>query len=88
MSVVIKNLTSRPLIVPLNSGTNLRLSPGEVSDDIEDVEVKANSKTEKLLRQRAIVVGPRAEVAGTEGGAEDTTRAEGDAQPRSRKKER
>jgi hypothetical protein len=54
MSIVIKNLTLWPLIIPLNSGTNLRLSPGEVSHEIDDVEIRGNPKTEKLLRQRAI----------------------------------
>jgi hypothetical protein len=87
MPVAIRNLTSRHLIVPLNSGTNLRLSPGEVSDDVHDVELKENSKIEKLLRQRAIAVEPREEeeggtkagkTAGTEGEAAHTAGVEGD----------
>jgi hypothetical protein len=56
MPVVIKNLTQRPLYVSLNSGTDLRLSPGEAAADIPDVELKDNAKIEKLLRQRAIIV--------------------------------
>jgi len=67
-----------PLIVPLNSGTNLRLSPGEVSDDVHDVELKENSKIEKLLRQRAIAVEPCVvEAGGAKAGK--TAGAEGEA---------
>ena len=56
MPVAIRNLSSRPLTIPLNSGANLRLAPGEVSQKILDVEVKDNSKIDKLLSQRAIDV--------------------------------
>ena len=56
MAVAIRNLTSRAIYVPLNSGTNLRLSPGEVSGEFHEVELKNNSKLEKLRLQRAIVV--------------------------------
>jgi hypothetical protein len=52
----IKNLTLRPIIVPLNSGTNLRLSPEELSSDIPDVELKDNTIIDKLQRQRTIAV--------------------------------
>jgi hypothetical protein len=87
MSIAIRNLTSRSLIVPLNSGTNLRLSPGEVSYEVHAVELKENSKIEKLLRQRAIAVESREEeeagtkagkTAETEGEAADTAGVEGD----------
>jgi hypothetical protein len=57
----IRNLTLRPVIVPLNSGTNLRLSPGQVSVDVPDVELKENPKVDKLLVRRAIAVEPRRE---------------------------
>ena len=56
MPVAIKNLSSRPVIVPLNSGTHLRLSPGETLHDVHDVEMKDNAKINKLLQQRAIAV--------------------------------
>jgi len=56
MAVAIRNLTSRAIYVPLNSGTNLRLSPGEVSGEFHEVELKNNSKLEKLRLQRAIAV--------------------------------
>ncbi len=63
MPVVIKNLTSRPLFVSLNSGTNLRLSAGEVAGPVPDVELKNNSKIDKLISQRAIAVEPQAKEA-------------------------
>jgi hypothetical protein len=78
MSVTIKNLTSRSLFVPLNSGTNLRLSPGEVSEEVHAMELKENSKIEKLKRQRAIAIELRKEEEGGAKQAEKTaeTKAE------------
>jgi len=56
MPVAIKNLSSRPIFVPLNSGANIRLSPGEVAEKIPDVELKDNTKVDKLVSQRTIAV--------------------------------
>jgi hypothetical protein len=50
-----RNLSCRAIYLNLNS-TNLRLSPGEVSEDFHEVELKNNSKFEKLLLQRAIAL--------------------------------
>jgi hypothetical protein len=59
MPVVITNLTSSPLYVPLNSGSNLRLSPGAASIDVNDVELKDNLQIDKLRRMRAIAIETR-----------------------------
>ena len=57
MVVRIKSLlTTGPLIVPLSSGGTVRLSPGQFSDDLHEVEVTGNAKLEKLLRQRVVDV--------------------------------
>ena len=56
MPVAIKNLSSTLVIVPLNSGTHLRLSPGEALHDVHEVELKDNAKIDKLLHQRVIAV--------------------------------
>jgi hypothetical protein len=69
MAAAIKNLTTKPIYVSLNSGTDLRLSPGEITGGVEDVELADNAKVAKLLDQRAISVdrgaGPaRAETGG------------------------
>jgi hypothetical protein len=56
MPYTISNLTSRPIIIPLNSGVHVRLSPGEASAEISDVELKDNAKVGKLEQQRAIAV--------------------------------
>jgi hypothetical protein len=72
VTCIIRNLTLRPIIVPLNSGTNLRLSPGGVSGDIADVELKDNGKIDKLLQQRAVVVQSQTE-------ATEVTEAAGEA---------
>ena len=56
MPVKIKNLTTGPLWLSFNSGNTLRLSPGQTSGDIPDVEVTNNPKLEKMERQRLIDV--------------------------------
>jgi hypothetical protein len=58
MPAAIKNLTSRTLFVSLNSGTNLRLSSGEVAGRVPDVELENNSQIDKLIAQRGIAVEP------------------------------
>ena len=60
MPVAIKNTTLRHINLELNSVT-LRLSSGEVANQIPDVELKNNSKIDKLISQRAIAVEPQAE---------------------------
>ncbi|MER2624877.1 MAG: hypothetical protein ABTS22_13185 [Accumulibacter sp.] len=59
MPVAIRNLTSRPIFVSLNSGTSLRLSASEVASQVPDVELKNNAKIDKLIAQRAIAVEPQ-----------------------------
>jgi len=98
MPVAITNLSSRAVFIPLNSGTNLRLSPGEVSAHVPDVELQGNSKIEKLLSQRTIAVAKatRSEKpieSGNPGGSEsvgdETSSVEGeDASDKPRTRER
>jgi hypothetical protein len=55
MPVKISNLLgSGPIFVPLNTGANLRLSPGQTSEELSDVEVVDNAKIEKLLARGVI----------------------------------
>lgn len=56
MPVAIRNLTTRPMFVPLNSGRNIRLSPRAVSASLNDVEVKNNPTIDKLCGKRIIAV--------------------------------
>lgn len=56
MPVDIRNLTPRFVLVPLNSGRTLRLSPGQTSGELPDVEVQNNPKVDKLVRQHTIAV--------------------------------
>lgn len=57
MVVRIKSLqVAGPLLVPLNSGGTMRLSPGQVSAELPDVETADNAKVDKLVRRRAIEV--------------------------------
>jgi hypothetical protein len=94
MPVAIKNLTLRPVYVPLNSGTNLRLSPGEVAGAVADSELRNNSKIEKLRSRRAISVEPQADDAVREARVDKSAPAaaaedggdDGESRPKSRKK--
>jgi hypothetical protein len=64
MAVRIRSLVnSTPVLVPLSTGTTLRLSPGQVSDLLPDVEVANNPKVEKLRRQGQIDVESAAPAA-------------------------
>ncbi|MFI6644022.1 hypothetical protein [Streptomyces sp. NPDC050504] len=49
-------LPSAPVVVPLASGRTVRLSPGQLSDELPDAEVVDSPKVAKLLGQRAIEV--------------------------------
>ncbi len=54
MPVKIENLTNRPVLLTLASGQTLRLSPGEISAKLGEVEVKNNPKIQKLQERRVI----------------------------------
>ncbi|MEU6797696.1 hypothetical protein ABZ907_38890 [Nonomuraea wenchangensis] len=76
MAVRIRSLlVSRPVMVPLVSGSTVRLSPGQLSDELHDVEVTDNAKIAKLRDLGAIDV-------------EDVTEPEAENKPRSRSRAR
>jgi hypothetical protein len=57
MAVRIRSLlVSGPLMVPLSGGGSVRLSPGEVTGELPDVEVMDNAKVDKLRERRLIHV--------------------------------
>jgi hypothetical protein len=56
MPVEIKNLTQRPVLMRLNSGASLHLSPGMTSHEIVDEEVSHNEKVEKLQDRHVIAL--------------------------------
>jgi hypothetical protein len=58
MFVKITNPTSTLVMVHLNGGDTLRLSPGQTWSDIPEAEVTSNPKVDKLQRQHLIVVEP------------------------------
>jgi hypothetical protein len=90
MPVTIASLVaSGPVLVPLSTGTTVRLSPGEVSDELPDVEVANNAKVEKLRRQGLIAVldpesGTDAPAAEEPAEQQDGPRAAGRSRTRSR----
>jgi hypothetical protein len=81
MPVTITNLSPAPILIPLNSGGAIRVSPGTASGAIPDVDVKDNAKIEKLLSRRVISVEVR-----SEGEADASADAETEGRPRARKK--
>lgn len=56
MSIKLENLTDRPVLLVLSSGESLRLSPGETSAELHEVEIQNNLKVDKLVKQRVIAV--------------------------------
>ena len=54
--IKIENLTTRPVLLALSSGITVRLSPGDMSLELEDVEVQNNPKINKLRQQRVIAI--------------------------------
>jgi hypothetical protein len=63
----------------MNSGYHLRLSPGAVSGDLNDVELKNNSKIDKLRGKRAIALETRTPTDAAKSGAEPATKPEAPA---------
>ncbi len=57
MALRIRSLrTAGPILVPLNSGRTVRLSPGQDSDELPDTEVAGNAAVDKLRRRGLIDV--------------------------------
>lgn len=55
MAVRIRSLAvSGPVVVPLSTGEAVRLSPGQVTDELPAVTVANNAKVEKL-QQRGLI---------------------------------
>jgi len=54
MSVKIRNLSKKLLIVPLNSGKTIQLGPGETSQPVEDREVNGNQKLSQFVQSSLI----------------------------------
>jgi hypothetical protein len=78
--VKIKNLrTSGPILMPLTTGNTLRLSPGQASKELPDIEVADNAKVDKLRRQGVI------DVETTQGASNPTPGASGHAATESAK---
>lgn len=61
MPVHIQNLTDRPLVLTLSSGSTLHLAPAAMSEPLIDVEVKNNAKLERLGAQGIIAVVEQAD---------------------------
>jgi hypothetical protein len=88
MVVRIKSLlVVGPLLVPLNSGGTVRLSPGQESGDLAEMEIADNTKVDKLLQRRAIEIVTVQESSGqAPDQASDATPDEVGPPPRPRKR--
>jgi hypothetical protein len=90
MPLRIRNLlTSQPVVVPLNTGTALRLSPGQSSDELPDLETKDNAKVDRLRREGVIEVVDAAEEEQEQPEAEapeEPAKEEAEPRPRSRRR--
>ena len=65
MAFRIRSLSpSVPVVVPLASGRALRLSPGQVSQELSEAEISGSAKVEKLRAQHVIEVEAVEEEAG------------------------
>ncbi|GEM_PF-1916040 len=56
MQVTAMNLTNRPVILMLNSGRSLHLTPRARSEPLPTVEVNNNEMVTKLLQRRVILL--------------------------------
>ncbi|MFJ6079988.1 hypothetical protein ACIQI8_01205 [Streptomyces sp. NPDC092369] len=78
MTVRIRSLlTSGPIMVSLNSGRTVRLSPGRWSAELRDAEVADNAKVDKLSRRGDIEVEQSGEES--EAAAQEAPAAQDDA---------
>jgi len=65
MSVQIKNLTNRPVLIRFNSGRTLHLAPNAISTGIMEVEVNSNAQIHKLIERGTISKNPAEKSAST-----------------------
>jgi len=79
-------LVSGPIVVPLNTGLTVRLSAGQVSGDLPDVEVADNAKVEKLRRQGVISVETVDESSDVSDDAASADQGAGEAESRRSRK--
>lgn len=87
MAIRIKSLlVSGPVVIPLNSGATVRLSPGQTSEELADVEVADSQKVAKLTGRGVIAVETDG-ADGAEAEPEDkTSKADSGARSSTRKR--
>lgn len=59
MGTIITNQTKQLLIIALNSGRTLHLSPGKSSEPVNHLEINGNAKIAKLLDSGAVAIAHR-----------------------------
>ncbi|MFJ4783921.1 hypothetical protein [Streptomyces sp. NPDC088794] len=80
MTVRIRSLlTSGPIMVSLNSGRTVRLSPGRWSAELRDAELADNAKVDRLSRRGDIEVERSDEESGASAAREDSAAQEAPA---------
>jgi hypothetical protein len=79
MPVTLENLTDRPVLLTLGGGEALRLSPGETSEPLDDVELEAVGKIGKLVERGVVRVHEPKKAEGKKSGRSGRSRAGDDA---------
>jgi hypothetical protein len=84
MSVIIENLTDKPIWLRLNSGASLCAMPRSSVTGVADGEVADNAKLKKLAERQVIRVRLAGEESESESAPADSPRAEGHRGDRTR----
>ena len=66
MSFNIKNSSLQILAITLNSGKTVHLAPQEVSEPMEEIEIKGNAKLEKMKKSSLITIEEKKKKKGEE----------------------
>jgi len=78
MPVKIENITSRPVLLRLNSGQTLHLAPRTTSKEVREVEVSNNAKVQKLRERHVIALHKLPKPKKSGGGAKSSPQKKND----------
>ena len=78
MPVKIENITSRPVLLRLNSGQTLHLAPRTTSKEVREVEVSNNARVQKLRDRHVIALHKLLKPKKSGGGAKSSPQKKND----------
>lgn len=56
MDFQVKNKARFPLVITLNSGRTIHLAPKEVSESMDEIEIKRNQQLERMKEKSLIII--------------------------------